>query len=149
MRWLSCEINVKGAIFCKVISTIHCSQGVDCITEGNQKWRGAAPTFKRSANNIITCGKKEEKKFNSAPTNNMAEPRACVKKYFRVASEDKIFFLFVSIIGIKDNKLSSNPTQAVTQLGEEVVIKIPKIRVLENKKEIGQASKIKKRSITS
>lgn len=62
----------------------------------------------------------------------MVEANACVKKYFKEASVD--IKLFVSIIkGIKDNKLISNPIQALNHEFEEIVIIVPLIKVVKNK----------------
>lgn len=45
-----------GAIFCTVIRTIACGQEIPCITVGNQKCRGAAPTFSIKALNTRKTG---------------------------------------------------------------------------------------------
>jgi hypothetical protein len=39
----------KGANFCHVARIIHAVQDIDVITEGNQKWNGAIPSFSRIA----------------------------------------------------------------------------------------------------
>lgn len=39
------EIMARGATFCHVASRIHINQEVLDITEGNQKWVGAAPSL--------------------------------------------------------------------------------------------------------
>lgn len=56
----------------------------------------------------------------------IVEAKACVKKYFRVASEaNKLFVLIIK--GIKDNKLISSPIQQPIQELAEIEIKDPKI----------------------
>lgn len=55
------------------------------------------------------------------------DAKAWVRKYFKAASEDIIFLL--AIKGIKDNKLTSSPTQAPNQEEEETEIRVPKIKV--------------------
>jgi len=62
--------------------------------------------------------------------NNNEEAKAWVKKYFKEASVDNWFFELI-IKGIKDNKLISNPIQALNHELEEI-----EIRVLINKKNI-------------
>lgn len=42
----------KGAIFCQVARVIHRGHEIFLITAGNQKWQGAAPSFKRRAKKI-------------------------------------------------------------------------------------------------
>lgn len=55
---------------------------------------------------------------------NMADAKACVKKYFREDSEENKFFVLI-IRGIKDNKLISNPIHIPNQEEEEIEIKVP------------------------
>lgn len=42
--------NIKGATFCQVIRRAAEAQGALFITEGNQKWKGAAPSLVASPN---------------------------------------------------------------------------------------------------
>jgi hypothetical protein len=56
----------------------------------------------------------------------MREARACVIKYFREDSEEKIFFLS-DIIGIIDKRLISKPIHIVSHEYEEIAIKVPRI----------------------
>lgn len=60
------------------------------------------------------------------------EAKACVKKYFKEASEENKFFLSI-IKGIKDNKLISSPIHMLNHEVEEIVIKVPNIIVKKNK----------------
>ena len=71
------------------------------------------------------------------------DPRAWIKKYLRADSEQ--YWLFLDEIkGIKDNKLSSNPTHAPNQEEEETDNRVPISKVKKNKK-CGEDSIIKKR----
>jgi hypothetical protein len=62
---------------------------------------------------------------------NTLDARACVKKYFKEASEENKLFDFI-IKGIKDNKLISNPIQTLNQEDEQILIKVPKNSVVKN-----------------
>lgn len=71
-------------------------------------------------------------KYKITPNNKIEEAKACVKKYFKEASEENKLFVFI-IKGIKDNKLISNPIHAPNHEVEEIVIKDPLIKVIKNK----------------
>ena len=71
------------------------------------------------------------------------DPRAWIKKYFSAASEEYWLF-FAEIRGIKDNKLSSRPTQAPNQEEAEAAKVVPNKRV-EKKRTRDEDSVIKKR----
>lgn len=51
------NINIKGVIFCNVLSSQHIFHGRLAITEGNQKWAGLIPSFIVRAINIIVVVK--------------------------------------------------------------------------------------------
>lgn len=55
------------------------------------------------------------------------EANVWVKKYFRVLSLE-FKFLLSFIRGIKDNRLISNPIQALSQEFAEILIRVPKKR---------------------
>lgn len=59
--------------------------------------------------------------------NKIEEAKAWVKKYFRDASVD--IKLLSLIKGIKDNKLISKPIHAPNHEFEEIVIKVPEIKI--------------------
>lgn len=63
--------------------------------------------------------------------NRVLEAKACVKKYFKEASEENKLLDFI-IRGIKDNKLISNPIQILNQEEDEILIKVPIINVNKN-----------------
>lgn len=64
--------------------------------------------------------------------NNTDEAKAWTRKYFKEASVVKIFS-FLDIIGMKDRRLVSNPIHAPSQELEEIVIKIPLIKVVKKR----------------
>jgi hypothetical protein len=59
--------------------------------------------------------------------NRIAEAKAWVKKYFRLASEVNKLFEFKHR-GIKDKRLISNPIQILNQEEEEILIIVPVIK---------------------
>ncbi len=78
--------------------------------------------------------------------NKVAEAKAWVRKYFKVASVD-IELLLSIIRGIKDNKLISNPIQTPNHELDEIEIIEPRIN--EKKKSIlAEFLKIKKKRIS-
>lgn len=135
---LKYEINIRGAIFCQVIKVNELIQVKPSITVGNQKWKGAAPLFNNKAEKIIIFEYKIWL-FNSYGTlnfsieriianNKIADANAWVKKYFKEASVD-IRLLLSFIRGINDNRLISNPIQALNHELEEIVIIVPNIKI--------------------
>jgi len=56
------------------------------------------------------------------------DPSAWIKKYLSAASDEYWLFL-VEIRGIKDKRLSSNPTQAPNQEEEEAARTVPNNKV--------------------
>lgn len=129
-----------GAIFCHVIKITLLIQFKPSITMGNQKWNGAIPVFiiKEEAKIILILElkfviifhsiKKENKIIEN---NNILEAKACVKKYFKEASEENKLFNFI-VKGIKDNKLISNPIQTLNHDDEQTLIIVPKNNVVKN-----------------
>ena len=61
-----------------------------------------------------------------------AEPRACIIKYFRAASEEYMLVLG-EMSGKNDSKFSSKPIQATNHEDEETATVVPKISVIKNK----------------
>lgn len=61
----------------------------------------------------------------------MLEAKAWVKKYFKVASDEKRLLVFIDR-GIKESKLISNPIQILNHEEEEILIKVPTIKVIKN-----------------
>lgn len=130
---------IKGAIFCQVIKIKLFIQFSPSITFGNQKWKGAIPVFIINEEEIIKLIIKFlfiMFKFHSLikenkimENNKILEAKACVKKYFNEASEDKMLFVFI-IKGIKDNRLISNPIQILSHEDEQIAIIVPKIKVI-------------------
>lgn len=63
--------------------------------------------------------------------NKILEAKACVKKYFKEASEENKLFNFI-VKGIKDNKLISKPIQTLNHEEELILIIVPKNKVNKN-----------------
>jgi hypothetical protein len=99
-------------------------------TSGNQKCTGAAPIFTmedtpiRIADAWGTAIKGViDVYINKSPIKRREEAKAWVRKYFKAASAEN--FLDLVIIGMKDSKFSSSPTQTPNQVELEMVIKVP------------------------
>ena len=106
----------KGAIFCQVARVIHRGHEIFLITAGNQKWQGAAPSFKRRAKKIkegpglmVRFGTKNIILVNT-PKRRRPDPIAWAKKYFIAASLSR-FIEELVIRGTNESKLSSRPIQ--------------------------------------
>lgn len=133
--WEMYEIRVIGANFCQVIKINLFNHLKPSITLGNQKWKGAAPLFIKSDEIIIhkvsfTLTVLDiSYNIKTVENNNIEDAIAWVKKYFKEASVVSGFF--VSLIrGIKDNRLISNPIQALNQEDDDIVINVPTIKVI-------------------
>lgn len=110
------------------------------ITLGSQKWKGAAPLFNNRADRVI-----DDKYFvlinsfiNSCfiivmmiENSRIDEANACVRKYFRAASEG-IRFLLAVIRGIKASRLISNPIHALNHEFEDTAIRDPLTTIVIN-----------------
>lgn len=110
------------------------------ITIGNQKWKGAIPIFiiKDDAKIILIFEFKFKIIFHSIrkenkiiENNKILDAIACVRKYFREASEENKLFSFI-VRGIKDNKLISNPIQTLNHEEELTLINVPRNSVNKN-----------------
>lgn len=77
-----------GAIFCTVIKIMHFGHDKPSITEGNQKWTGAAPLFNKREAQISVWGRLKKSKYDGALAKIMHDPKAWIKKYFRAASDE-------------------------------------------------------------
>ena len=82
------DTRTRGAIFWIVIKMIHWVQEIPCIIGGNQKWTGAAPSFRNRAIKIIDLGLVENRVIEAAPAKIIADLRAWIKKYFKAASDE-------------------------------------------------------------
>jgi len=132
-----------GATFWTVIRATACGQLKPSMTVGNQKWKGAAPALSSKEISKKVLAKSADSIDNEADKMINEEPRAWIRKYFKAASEE--YWLFLDEIkGIKDNRLSSSPTQAPNQDEEETDKVVPRKRVNRNKT-WGEENKIKKR----
>lgn len=129
---------ITGAIFCHVVRIIINGQLSPIITEGNQKWAGAAPILIiiLIKNNIkITFICEGENWMVEDNTNieeiNTPEPTAWAKKYLILLSvswnsEE------VEIKGTKDKRFSSSAAQVSNHLDVVTSIKVLKINLEEN-----------------
>lgn len=108
-------------------------------TSGSQKWNGAAPIFIRRADLIMQDSVIEKFLVRGSlalikrTTLNKRREEAItwVIKYFIAASAGYLFrWLFNK--GIRDNRLISNPIQAVSHERAEIAMKVPMIIELKN-----------------
>ena len=129
------------AIFCQVIKIKLLIQFNPSITLGNQKWNGATPLFIINAEakikfkifflfSIIEFHSIIENKI--IENNRILDAKACVKKYFREASEENKLLFFIER-GIKDNKLISKPIHTLNQEEEQILIIVLLINENKNK----------------
>jgi len=122
--------NIKGANFCHVDSNIHEIHEIEVITEGYQKWRGAAPSFSRidARSRVIIRFIFAEYHIDILDINRILEPRLCARKYFTVASVSwEVLLLF--IMGINLNRLISIAIHRNNQLVLDRAITALKKRV--------------------
>ena len=109
-----------------------CGHIIPSNVEGNQKWNGAEPIFSSKVINKIKENIWIFIKIIMVEINKIVEPSAWIKKYFKAASDEYLLF-FTEISGIKDNKLSSSPIQAVNHDLAQIDIKSPNNKVIKNK----------------
>ena len=142
------EIRINGAIFWTVIRIMQCMKEIPCIIGGNQKWRGAAPTFNNREMRMNRPGIVGLMESVAALPIITVEPRAWIKKYLRADSEEYEFW-WEQMIGTKDKRLSSSPSQLENQELADTAIMVPEISVLKNKIRAGLKLVIKKRNYIS
>ena len=135
---------MRGAIFCQVAIINPCTKGRPCSTSGNQKWQGARPNLNASAalkHIAVTFleGSRIDQDPAShacirAPFSSSAALRACIRKYFILAS---IFrgANFEHKTGTKANVLISSPTQIINHFSVETTIRVPDTIVKQRKME--------------
>jgi len=114
---------IKGANFCHVAKMRHENHEIDVITDGNQKWRGAIPSFSIiEATRIIFIKFEIDIDHISILLINMIlEPSAWAIKYLMVASVSWFDFVFLSI-GINLNILISIDIHRNNQFVLEIAI---------------------------
>lgn len=123
-----------GVIFCQVIKIKQFNQDKPSIILGYQKWKGADPIFIIIEELIKIVNIKFILKFFNMinlikiANKKLIDAIACVKKYFKEASEVKRLLEF-EIRGINLNKLISNPIQHPIHELEEIEIKVLKIKI--------------------
>lgn len=135
----------NGPTFWTVIKIKPWGQVNPSITCGNQKWKGAAPSFNNKAV-VIKIIKLWLNTYSTVPIMIRAEPKAWTKKYFKDASD--IYWLSLELIkGIKDIKFNSSPHQAPNQDSEEIDRIVPVVKPTKKTKAMGFKINIKKREI--
>lgn len=99
---------VSGASFCHVVRIIHMNHEIDVITDGNQKWNGAIPSFNIIADIRIKFmnGSEDIDQWLILDISIILEPSAWAIKYLIVASVSWLDFVF-DIKGINLNILIS------------------------------------------
>lgn len=137
--WLIFNIRIIiGAIFCHVNKIRQVSQDKPSITSTNQKWKGAAPIFVKSAElnimvKLFEIALEKKKLFDNIIIENKinVEAKAWVIKYFKEASEENRF-LCLFIRGIIDRRLISKPNHIPIQERDEIEINDPIIIEVKN-----------------
>jgi hypothetical protein len=130
-------IIANGATFCQVARIIQIGQEALDITEGNQKWVGAAPNLIVRAILIRIRGiswfvsRMSPCEMQIYEIRKALEPRACAKKYFTAASDSNLR-LFISIKGIRDIRFSSREAHITKKDLAERTANVLMIRVAEN-----------------
>lgn len=109
------------------------------ITIGNQKWKGGIPIFIIKIETkiiliieFILCNKfvfNNDKKIKK--NNKILDAKACVKKYFKAASDEYKLFIFI-IKGINDKRLISKPIHTLNHEAEQILMIVPKNNVNKN-----------------
>lgn len=128
-----------GVIFCHVSKIKQLIQVKFFITSGNQKWKGAAPSFINKAESMIIIkneliwGLKNSLNINIKITENnkIIEAIAWAIKYLIEDSEENIFLGALNR-GIIDKRLISRPIHIPNHLIDEIEIKDPITRKLKN-----------------
>lgn len=115
------------------------------MTWGNQKWKGAAPSFSKRDERISKKEKLVKRRKKELAIIRVADPRAWIKKYFKAAS-DKNELIFIEIIGMKASRFNSSPNQAPNQDEDEIEIKTPKSKIGKNILEDKEKKATKKRN---
>lgn len=122
-------INIRidnGANFCHVDRIMQEIHERDAITDGNHKWHGTIPSFRRreiiNINRIKDLLKLIFLHIAEDIIRRSLDPIAWARKYLSIASDSwNLFELF--IIGMKDNILISRAVHVISQLLLEMAIK--------------------------
>lgn len=118
----------KGAIFWIVIKIIAWGHIIPSITWGNQKCIGAAPNFNNKASLREIEKTVNEKRSRDLEKIIIEDPSAWIKKYFKAASEENLFFSEI-IKGMNEIRFNSRPAQAENQKELETARIEPSIKV--------------------
>lgn len=127
----------KGAIFCQVVMISKIFHLIFLVTWGNQKWRGANPSFKNNEIRIILEKKEKlvEEKFKFSTIKkviNRTDAKACTKKYL-IAASIYLKLALIIIRGMNLIILISNPNQEINHELEEIESREPEINRKKNK----------------
>lgn len=124
MGFINRRIKERGIIFCQVERIIQFSQLESCITCGNQKWKGAAPSLVDNLKNKSKeIGSNDVKIFSgnlylNLEIINNEDPKAWANKYL-IALWVSFLLLLEVIIGIKDIRLNSSIIHINKIFGED------------------------------
>jgi len=125
--------SASGPSFCQVARIKQLIHDIDDITDGNQKWHGAAPSFRSSLNTSTYRISLEDISLhiNILESSIVADPRAWARKYFTALSVSWLIFV-CSIIGINARRFSSMEIHAISQLVLDKAIIVLVIKIAEN-----------------
>ena len=131
-RFGSCSIEViryKGAIFCQVSRAVRGAHLSLFLTVGNHRCIGGIPAFTqrpRRMHTCLRCGISDTKDVASCPVRKRIDPVAWAMKYI-VAAVARALLSECTMRGMKAIVLSSNPSQAIAQLGARTTIEVPEM----------------------
>lgn len=123
--WRIKDIIIKGPSFCHVDRIRQFIHEIEDITDGNQKWHGAIPSFRMIAEIRMYDGSGIELFSHSdddAIRINLL-PRAWIKKYF-VAASCSWNLLDIIISGMNDRRLISIPHHINSQFVLDNIISV-------------------------
>lgn len=131
------DIMNNGAIFCHVERTNADFQEIDVITDAYHMWHGAIPIFRtidiRRIEVMKFIGMVETNHIDILDISISLDPRACIKKYFTVASVSWYEFEYI-ISGINLRRFNSKAIHRNNQLVLDKTISVLVIREADDKK---------------
>lgn len=119
---------VIGASFCQVNKMPNETQEILSAIDGTQKWKGAAPSLINKAILISSRGS-IEKLFWIDESSRIEDLTAWIKKYFKLASIEKILNLLI-IKGINPIIFISIPNQIGNQELALIEIIVPRVIII-------------------
>lgn len=127
----------NGATFCQVKIREELIQWNPSIIWGTQRWKGAAPNLIRSLSKINLEKKSSDERWpnNILPEKalqiKIAEAKAWIRKYFKVASELRDDLKLIKRAK-SPSMLISRPIHAIIQEEAEIAIQVPRKITYEN-----------------